>query len=236
MTYGEEVNTAIARQLRRLRPKSILDIGCGAGQNTLAAHNDGAYVIGIDNFRASTHIASMRLDDVYDIDIEQEWSMNRILDKRVECLVFGDVLEHVKAPLTTLRRFLPLLVHNGSVIVSLPNVANWGMRLHLLKGNFEYSDKGIRDITHLRFFTRASAIQLVLDAGLVVDAVDQTPGIAREGLARMRRWLDIDADTRRLDARIYGFYKRHVRHLEEQLVSLWPEALAFQHVVVARKR
>lgn len=230
-SYGEEVNVAIARQLKRLQPYSILDVGCGAGQNTAIARDWGAYVTGIDNFRPATSVASTRLDDIYDVDVEVDWSINRLLSKRFECLVFGDVLEHVREPLTVLRRFLPLLEYNGSVIISLPNVANWGMRLHLLAGGFRYEAKGIRDATHLRFFTRASTIQLALDAGLIVEAVDATPGVARDALDWCRRELPAD-----VDARIYSFYKRRLRALEERLVSLWPEALAFQHIIVARKR
>lgn len=229
--YGQEVNPAIIRALRYLRPKTILDVGCGAGQNTVVAKDRwGAYVIGFDIEEG----AGTCLDEVYAVDIESRLH-NYFGQSRVDCLVFGDVLEHVRDSSAVLRRFLPMLQQNGAVVVSLPNVAQWGMRLRLLAGNFDYSSKGILDSTHLRFFTRKTALRLVLDAGLTVEYVDSTPGIFRDLLGASRAFCQscglVDAD-----ARLYKRYKRVVRPVEERVVALWPELLAFQHVIVARKR
>src|SRR5205823_320673 len=58
-----------------------------------------------------------------------------------------------------------LLSPGGYIIVSVPNVANWRVRFGLFLGRFEYADYGILDRTHLRFFTRRTAYQLLADAG-----------------------------------------------------------------------
>jgi 2-polyprenyl-3-methyl-5-hydroxy-6-metoxy-1,4-benzoquinol methylase len=85
-----------------------------------------------------------------------------------DAIVCGDVLEHLRDPWDTLAFLHTLLAPGGRVVVSLPNVAVWSARRELLRGRFPYADHGVFDRTHLRFFTRASARELVERAGLVV--------------------------------------------------------------------
>jgi len=70
----------------------------------------------------------------------------------------------------------------GAIIVSLPNIANLRVRLGLLFGRFDYTDSGILDRTHLRFFTLRSARELMREAGY---------RITREAYSgySMPRWL-----------------------------------------------
>jgi 2-polyprenyl-3-methyl-5-hydroxy-6-metoxy-1,4-benzoquinol methylase len=81
-----------------------------------------------------------------------------------------DVLEHLPDSLGTLQKLCGLLERPlGQVIVSLPNVAHLSISMPLLfKRRFEYQDAGILDRTHLRFFTEASAVNLLNQAGLIV--------------------------------------------------------------------
>jgi hypothetical protein len=51
------------------------------------------------------------------------------------------------------------------VIVSVPNVANVTVRLALLLGRFTYTERGILDRTHLRFFTRRTARRFLEENG-----------------------------------------------------------------------
>ena len=61
------------------------------------------------------------------------------------------------------------LADGGGVIVSVPNVAHLSVSVPLLlRGNFEYRDAGILDRTHLRFFVREFAVDLMNKAGLIV--------------------------------------------------------------------
>ena len=71
-----------------------------------------------------------------------------------------------REPERVLRDVLPLLrPAGGSVVVSLPNVANISVRLSLLFGRFEYADRGIMDRTHVRFYTRKTAVELLESNG-----------------------------------------------------------------------
>ena len=68
-------------------------------------------------------------------------------------IVFGDVLEHLLDPATVLTSSLELLRPGGSIVISIPNVAHGAVRLALLQGRWNYTDTGLLDKTHIRFFT-----------------------------------------------------------------------------------
>jgi hypothetical protein len=53
----------------------------------------------------------------------------------------------------------------GIVIVSVPNVAHWTVRLSLARGRFDYEPYGIMDATHLRWFTWKTLEKLFMKAG-----------------------------------------------------------------------
>ena len=99
-----------------------------------------------------------------------------------DLLLFGDVIEHTRDPLAILREAGALLAPRGQVIVSVPNVANLRVRLGLARGRFDYTESGILDKTHLRFFTLRSARELMRQAGY---------HITRESYSgySMPRWL-----------------------------------------------
>lgn len=83
--------------------------------------------------------------------------------------MFADVLEHLLFPEQVLKYFVyNYLKENGQVIISLPNVANWQVRLNLLFGKFNYTDRGIMDKTHLHFYTFKTARELIFKNNLEI--------------------------------------------------------------------
>jgi O-antigen biosynthesis protein len=151
----------------------ILDVGCGTGK--LAAALKGkltCYICGIELDKEAGNMAKSSCDEVVIIDLE------KLIDKSItfapgikyDVIIFGDVLEHVTSPEYLLQYFYALLEDKGYIIASLPNVANWMVRLGLFFGNFDYSG-GILDQGHLRFFTYKSARKLLEDNGYRVVAV-----------------------------------------------------------------
>ena len=76
-----------------------------------------------------------------------------------------DVLEHLTDPVLLLQRVAPVLDDGGWGVISLPNVAHASVRLALLEGRFTYTDVGLLDRTHLRFFDRTGVAQLFRNAG-----------------------------------------------------------------------
>lgn len=81
------------------------------------------------------------------------------LDDPFDVIICADVLEHLSDPARVLASLLRYLGRDGLVIVSVPNIAHLWVRLQLLIGRFDYTDRGILDRTHLRFFTRKSLPQ-----------------------------------------------------------------------------
>ncbi len=68
-------------------------------------------------------------------------------------IILGDILEHLVEPELVLEQTKKWITKDGYLILSVPNVAHWTMRLSLLLGKFEYKTLGLLDRTHLHFFT-----------------------------------------------------------------------------------
>lgn len=107
-------------------------------------------------------------------------------------LLFGDTLEHISDPVSVLRRLKPSLKPGGRLIISVPNIANWSIRLALLVGRFRYTDRGILDRTHVRFYTAVTIAEMLNDAGFEVErlqAAVPVPGIRTVRVCRWVHWL-----------------------------------------------
>jgi 2-polyprenyl-3-methyl-5-hydroxy-6-metoxy-1,4-benzoquinol methylase len=94
-----------------------------------------------------------------------------------DAIVFGDVLEHLADPACVLTLARRCLSPGGVIIVSVPNIAHWTVRLRLLFGRFEYRDGGIMDATHLRWFTRKTLLAMLAHAGLEATEVGASVGL-----------------------------------------------------------
>jgi 2-polyprenyl-3-methyl-5-hydroxy-6-metoxy-1,4-benzoquinol methylase len=112
-----------------------------------------------------------------------------------DCVVCADVLEHLPDPLSTLKRLRSAAKADATFIISLPNVAHVAVRTMLLLGRFPKMERGILDKTHLQFFTKDTARDLLANAGLKVDRVLSTVvpledfgnGIVTKGMMGMQR-------------------------------------------------
>ncbi|MBW2459311.1 MAG: methyltransferase domain-containing protein, partial [Deltaproteobacteria bacterium] len=234
----EEVNRALVRQLGR--PCRVLDVGCGIGLNGAVAKRKGAHVTGIEIVPWAAERAREQLDEVLSVDITDGAAVTRALAGRsFDLMMFPDVLEHLAEPDQALGRLLDYLDDGGHVLVSLPNVAAWTNRLNLLRGRWDYRQSGILDDSHLRFFTLGGARRLCESVGLEVLHTEQNPMLvraAREPIARLLVERQADPDPAAFSRSLpYKLYQGLVRPFEDVLANRFPELLAFQHVVVARK-
>lgn len=101
-----------------------------------------------------------------------------------DCWVFGDVLEHLIDPWRFLARLPPRLRVGGSVIACIPNMQHWSVVTRLVTGNLYYEDEGLLDRTHLRWFTRATAMQLFQGAGFRITWLGGRRFYARDDAAK----------------------------------------------------
>ncbi len=235
----EEENVALINAIGR--PRTVLDVGCGVGLNGLAAKRKGARVTGIEIVEATRTRAQKRLDEVLSIDITSDEAVREGLSGRTfDLLLFADVLEHVPDPVGVLKRLLPYLDDDGQILVSLPNVAAWPVRLNLMRGKFNYTKSGILDDTHLRFFTRETGQRMLEEAGLEVLRTEQNPMVVRAAkdlvLSATTAMGTTTNDPESMRKSLpYKLYQGLVRPVEDVVAARSPELLAFQHVFIARK-
>jgi SAM-dependent methyltransferase len=168
---------AIATSARR-----VLDVGCGEGMlgAALKERQAGCTVFGIEREPEVAARAANRLDQVFTLDVEHE--APPMEPGSLDCVLFGDVLEHLVDPEAVLRRYRPLLAPEGLILCSVPNLQHHSMLAALLTGDFQYADAGLLDRTHLRFFTLSTMFKLLLDAGFAPDVVDIVLGPCPRGL------------------------------------------------------
>jgi len=103
---------------------------------------------------------------------------------RFDVVLLLDVLEHLRDPLAALNRARVLLAPNGRLIVSIPNVAHGAVRVSLMSGSFSYTETGLLDKTHLRFFDRRSVETLMRNARLrIVERLRVTRALTETEIA-----------------------------------------------------
>ncbi len=148
---------------------AILEVGCAAGGTGRLLKSRGfARIIGIELNSYYASLACEHYSQIIVGDVE-EADLHEIEDSSLDCILYPDVLEHLRDPWATLRRHSRVLRPGGYVIASIPNVRYYkAVRDLLWHGQWEYKDAGIFDKGHLRFFTLKSIHTLFADSGLKV--------------------------------------------------------------------
>jgi glycosyltransferase involved in cell wall biosynthesis/2-polyprenyl-3-methyl-5-hydroxy-6-metoxy-1,4-benzoquinol methylase len=154
-----EVEAVVPSDARR-----ILDVGCGEGILGKRLLIKGALeVVGIEFEKDVCVKAEANLTDVICGDVEKlEFPFD---ESYFDCMIFADVLEHLKDPLSLLQKLRRNLSDSGTVVASIPNVGYYQVINMLTQGHWTYGDYGILDRTHLRFFTKKEIETLFTEAG-----------------------------------------------------------------------
>jgi methionine biosynthesis protein MetW len=196
----------------------VLDVGCGAGSLTkLISDRRTKRIIGVEpDVRRSEQARQRGLNVVTGLLDADFFGKNGKFD----VLIFADVLEHLPNPQEVLVTARQGLTAGGSVIVSVPNVAHWSVRLNLLRGRFNYESCGIMDATHLRWFTKVSLLQCLAAAGFSVVAYQVTTGVGLGVYYDQLPWR-----------RMRPALRRTVLH---SLAGKFPNLFGCQHVAHAR--
>jgi len=157
-------------------PGKVLDAGCASGYLGSYYRRLGAdYLVGLELDRIAARKAKRHFNKVFVIDLNRLREIKSLPLKRqsFDTLVCANILEHLVDPLATLKELAKYLRPNGQLIASLPNVTFFMERFKILLGKFDYdSQGGIMDNTHLKFFNRQTAIELVKNAGFEILEVD----------------------------------------------------------------
>lgn len=162
--YGAVNEAVLARVPKTAR--RVLDLGCGTGalgRKIKEAMN--CQVVGVTYNEAEAELAAEHLDEVLVCDLNSFTSGEA---GRFDCIICSHVLEHLYRPDKALAQLRRELCADGTLIVALPNVLYWRQRFEFLRGSFKYTDGGLMDRTHYRFFDWTTARELLTAGGFAI--------------------------------------------------------------------
>ncbi len=152
--------------------KRTLELGCSSGLFSAALRaSRGCECWGVELNANAAATARGQLDKVIEGDIVEV--VPQLPDEYFDCIVCNDVLEHLIDPCGLLRDLKAKLAPGGVVVASIPNVRFCKNLFRLVfRGTWDYSDYGILDRTHLRFFTYKSLIRMWRELGYELIAIE----------------------------------------------------------------
>lgn len=223
--YDQGVNRVVREAVLAVLPRGgrILDVGCGSGGLLATLGGQAGYRAGVEVSATAAAAAAKVADDVVNLPVDAELPF---APASFDVVVCADVLEHLPEPAAVLGSLVGLCRPGGAFVVSVPNVANWQARLRLLRGNWRYESVGLFDSGHLRFFTRATLLDLVTGCGLTVDSClpARQPPLTVQ-LPSVARWPKPAGRLAGKAWSVTGY----------GLSRVWPGLFAYQLVCTARR-
>ena len=149
--------------------KEILELGCHSGYFSSWLNKNNCKVTGIEINANALQEASPYLKKSICGNLEDPEIWNNFEKESFDAILLMHILEHLINPEKILKKSLEFLKKDGTVIIGLPNVSNAKDRFNMFFGKFEYTEIGVLDNTHLRFFNQKTARKLIFNAGLVIE-------------------------------------------------------------------
>ncbi len=205
----------ILAHVLRLRAEPVLDVGAAQGILGRMAQSSGLAIDAVEPHADWADEARPFYRQVFASGIEAA----PLPQGKYRTVVCGDVLEHTVDPVAVLRRLAEAATNDAAFIISVPNAAHISVRLLLLIGRFPRMERGILDRTHLHYFTRDTAVQMLREAGLTPEKVSATP-------------VPLDEIWRNADSRWWYRILVRCQHLAVQFA---PRLFGFQWVMLARR-
>lgn len=162
----------------KLQPAKVLDIGCGSG-----------FLI---NELSKTIKSKFYGIDVYPESENNPWTYKKVditkgipfEDSQFDCVILGEVIEHVPNPDFLLREINRVLGKDGYFIISTPNLVSWANRILVLFGiqplytetssevnlgrHFKFLGQGNKVQGHLKIFTHKSLEEILKRIGFII--------------------------------------------------------------------
>jgi 2-polyprenyl-3-methyl-5-hydroxy-6-metoxy-1,4-benzoquinol methylase len=189
----------LVQETLRLQPGRVLDVGCGSGlviKRLLALHR--AEYVGVD-VQAAQDAAGW---SYVGADITRGLPFP---DARFDCVLLGEVIEHVPDPDHLLREARRVLQPRGHVVVTTPNLVSWANRVLVPLGvqplytetstvqnlgrYLRLLGQGGKVQGHLKVFTHRSLREILEISGFQVRRRRGTPFFFPFPLSLLDRWL-----------------------------------------------
>ena len=163
-----------------LRPATVLDVGCGSGWLAgLLQQRTDATVIGVDIVEGLNPTGWSYLT----ADVTRGLPLR---DGSVDCVVAGEIIEHVPDPDQMLTEIHRVLAPGGSLVISTPNMVSWANRVLVPLGvqplgtetssvvalgrRWRVLGQGNRVQGHLKVFTHRALDEILARYGFSVTA------------------------------------------------------------------
>jgi 2-polyprenyl-3-methyl-5-hydroxy-6-metoxy-1,4-benzoquinol methylase len=171
--YFSHARVDIAPLLPAAAPR-VMEIGCGTGATLrwLKAKGICQETAGVELFGAAADAARPHVDQIIVGNAETliDSGFGLAGEPTFDLILCLDVLEHMVDPWAFVQKLEAFLKPGGLLVGSIPNVRHLATSLPLLlAGQWRYRNQGILDRTHLRFFTKESALSLLTTPTLVVE-------------------------------------------------------------------
>lgn len=153
--------------LGNLVNKKILDVGCGNGHFGKEFINNGNSVFGVDISEKSVEVAKKYLSDAKCTDIQQDRLPYE--DNFFDVIIMGEIIEHLLEPKKALLEIKRVLKNDGFIVITTPNFLVFSNRIRILFGNFEYTETGFLDKSHVHFFHIDSFKKIINELEMEID-------------------------------------------------------------------
>ena len=204
--------TPLHRTLINLVPpgSKVLEVGCAAGHLSRALRQNGCDVTGVEQVERLAQMARDRVDRLIIGDFEQA-AVRAQIPKDHSVILLADVIEHFADPWAAVTTLREMATADARWLITFPNVAHWAQRLNLLRGRWDYTDFGLMDRTHLRFFALGTVRAFLAESALTFDRLHLST------VSYPLRWK----------------IERHFPEVHRRLLDRFPNLLATQFLVEA---
>lgn len=151
--YGNEGNPEVLNEIPD-EAKTILDVGCGAGDNARILKRLDKYVTGITISRDEAVLVKEICDEVIIANIEND---ELFFDRKFDTIILSHICEHLVHPAIAINKLSNYLNKNGILVIAIPNTAFYKYRFKLFRGDWTMHETGPFDNTHLHFYSYDSA-------------------------------------------------------------------------------
>lgn len=147
----------------------ILEMGPATGRLTRYLSEEmGCHVSIVEIDPPSFNKAMQYAVDGICADLNKNEWYEYFCGKKFDVIIFSDIIEHLYKPEEVIKKAKSLLKDNGKLLFSIPNIAYSGVISQLINNKFIYTETGLLDDTHIRFFTYYTFHKLMESCGMFI--------------------------------------------------------------------
>lgn len=181
-------------QLIDSQPGRICEIGCADGLNLMEVTNYLGYAIDRSDLFGVDIVADQSCENYKNIQFLHQTAeefVDTYNGAPFDLVILSDVVEHLYNPWIFMQKLKRLVSAHGRVIISVPNIQNLQYVNSVVTGSFNYTNTGLFDVTHIRFFSVETLTQLLDVNGYRVITQAFRPDSA---LQKLRAYVDAQFD------------------------------------------